>query len=77
MFSKNIGLAYAGHELLEKNLDEGGPALTFEESSLRLSSMKKSKNTASRMFLECSEATGSERRTVSIAAQHTALVNRL
>ncbi len=63
-----MGLAYAGHELLEKNLGEGGVALTIEESSLRLSNMKKSKNSPSRMSRECSEATGSERRIVSIAA---------
>jgi hypothetical protein len=64
-----IGLALAGQQLLEKNLGDEGLAFTLEESSLRLNNMKKSKNSPSPRSVERSEATGSERQTVSIATR--------
>ncbi len=74
MLTPNIALAYAGHELPEKNLGKGGGALTLEESSLRANNMKKSKNSSSAITVDCCEATGSERETVSIVAHSRSLV---
>ncbi len=77
MLTLKIALAYAGHKLLEKNLGEGGPVLTLEESSLQANNMKKSKNSPSSKRVDFCEVTGSERRTVSIAAPCGSLVYSL
>jgi hypothetical protein len=72
-----MGLARAWQEMLEKKLGNEGPASIPEESSLRLNSMKRSKSSPSPRFVECSEATGSERQTVSIDALSKSLVEHL
>lgn len=75
--TSKTGLARAGQELLEKNLGDKRPASIPEESSFRLNSMKRSKNSPSRRSVECSEAMGSERQTVSIDAHGKSLVDCL
>ncbi len=77
MFTLNIGLADAKHELLEKNLGAKGPVSTLEESASRPSSMKRSRKSPSPLCVDCCEATGFERRTVSIVAHCKASLNRL
>lgn len=72
-----MGLTRAGQKLLEKKLGDEGPVLIPEESSFRLNSMKRSKNSPSPRLVECSEATGSERQTVSIYAHSKSLVESL